>query len=194
MADKPGNNRIGAQTVSDKLTPIIIRKDDGFCVYLQEWNIGGDGETLEEAYGQYEQNKKSFEARTDKFGLDKINPEPFPSLKRGALLRDLTLYSTKAALASFAVILVVIILLPNIGSAVSHQLTSLLNIVIRPEFQKPRYWAIELPTKLNAQLDRLNPDEEAKMASEWNKFFMRADPILGPLLRTPQNRAKPKPQ
>ena len=191
MADEPNNYQAEAQVSDDKFAPIVIRKDDGFCVYLEELNISGDGQTLEEAYRLYEQNKKAYEARTDKFGLDAIKPERFPALKRGALLREMALFSTKAALASFAVILVVVILLPNIGSAVSHQLTSLVNVIVRPEFQKPRFWAIELPTKLNAQLDRLNPDEEAKMAAEWNKFFTRADPILGPLLCTPQNRAMP---
>lgn len=189
MNDKIVYTEAEENKLSDKFTPLIIRNCNGFCVHLQELNISGEGKTLEDAYQQYENNKKQLEARVSRFGLEAVTVEPFPTIKRGVLLRDLTYFFTKTVLGSFAVILVIIILLPNISNAVSHQITTVLNAVIRPEFQNAKFWATELPEKLNIQLDRLDSKEEAKMAAEWNKFYNRVNPILGPLLCAVPNKS-----
>lgn len=167
--------------------PLIIRKDDSFCVYLPEWKISGVGTSLEEAYRQFEQNCKAVEAHAAEFGLSALTPEPYPVLKKGAVLQDLTMFFVKLASSAFIVILVIILLLPNISVAVRHNLKE----IITTELRNPRYWALEFPAQVNARLDRLTAEEEEKMRNEWSKLFSRTAPIVSALTCQPQKQSKP---
>lgn len=182
------NARVETTAGSNKgFHPMILRRDDGFCVYLPEWNVSGEGVSLEEAFQQYELNKKAVELRAAKYGLATLSLEPYPALKRTAILRDLGMFFLKVATSAFAVILVVILLLPHIGAAFRHQISAL----VPAEFREYKYWAIQLPTQLNARLDRLKPEEEQKMRDEWNRLLGRTAPILSPLACQPQAKGKP---
>lgn len=167
--------------------PMILRRDDSFCVYLPEWNVSGEGASLAEAFQQYELNKKAVELRAAKYGLATIVPEPYPALKRAVILQDLGLFFLKVATSTFAVVLVVVLLLPNIGAAFRHQVREL----VPAEFKEYKYWAIQLPTQMNARLDRLKPEEEKQMNDEWNRLLGRTAPILSPLVCPPQGKTKP---
>lgn len=156
--------------------PQIIHKEDNFCIYLPECSVSGEGATLEEAYRQYEMNMKSLEERTKKYGLATITPDPYPILKKRFVLQELGLFFIKSALSVFAVILVVIVLLPNISAAIRNQVTTF----ISPELKEPKYWVIQLPEHINSQLDRLDREEEEKMLGEWNKLVLRTTPLWGP--------------
>lgn len=177
----------GLSVVDRNFHPIIVRKDDGFCVYLPEWRISGEGASLEEAFRQYELNKKAVELRSAKFELATVTPEPYPVLRRAAILQDLSLFFVKAAASAFAVILVVVLLLPNIGAAFRHQVRELLP----SEFRDPRFWAIQLPSKLNARLDQFKPEDEEQMRNEWSRLLERTAPVWSPLTCRPRDKTKP---
>lgn len=166
--------------------PIIIRKNDGFCVYLPEWKVSGEGVSLEDAYQQFETNKKTVELRAEKYGLATLTPDPYPMLKKKWFYQELALSFVKSAISVFATVLVIILLLPNIGAAVGYQIKNL----IPTEFRDPKFWAIQFPSQVNARLDRLAPEEEEKMRNEWNRLLVRTAPMLSPLASTAN---KPKP-
>ena len=173
----------GPSVVGRDFHPIIVQRDDSFCVYLPEWKISGEGASLEEAFRQYELNKRAIELRVAKFELATVTPEPYPTVKRAAILQDLSLFFVKAAASAFAVILVVVLLLPNIGAAFRHQVRELLP-------REPGFWAIQLPSKLNARLDRFKPEEEEQMRNEWNRLLERTAPIWSPLTCQPRDKTK----
>lgn len=172
--------------------PLIIRKEDSFCVYLPEWKVSGVGSSLEEAYRQFEENCKACEAHAAEFGLSALTPEPYPVLKRGAVLQDLTLFFVKVASSALIVIVLVVLLLPNIAAALRHNLKEMLPKEIIPfELKDPKYWALQFPAKMNARLDRLKPEEEENMRDEWSKLLGRTVPIVSPLACPPQVEPKP---
>lgn len=173
---KEENPSVGAMDFN----PIIIRKNDGFCVYLPEWKIGGEGASLEEAYLQFEANKKTVELRAEKFGLANLTPDPYPTLKNKSFYHELALSFVKSAIGVFATVLVIILLLPNIGAAVGYQIKN----IIPSELRDPKFWAIQFPSQVNAKLDRLTPEEEEQMRREWNRLLVRTAPMLEPLIST----------
>jgi|GEM_PF-3826632 len=167
--------------------PVIVRKDDSFCVYLPEWKVSGVGPSLEEAYQQFEYNFETIEAHAFEFGLSALTPEPYPTLKRGAVLQELTLFLVKVASSAFIVILLVVLLLPNISAALRHNLKEIIPV----ELKDPKYWALQFPEQMNARLDRLKPEEEKKMRNEWSRLLGRTVPIVSPMACQPQVKLKP---
>ncbi len=150
--------------------PLIIQKDDSFCIFLPEWNIAGEGKTLEDAFRQFEMQKQSLQMRSAKYQLATISTEPYPALKRGKILQDLTLFFMKTVMATFAVILIGILLLPHIGAAVRNQIFPTSEGILNR-------WAIDFPTKLNNRLNRITPEEEEKMREQWSKLLKRTAPM-----------------
>lgn len=172
--------------------PLIIRKKDSFCVYLPEWKVSGVGSSLEDAYLQFEQNLQEVEAHAGEFGLSALTPEPYPVLRKGAVLQDLALFFVKVASSAFIVIVLVVLLLPNIAAALRHNLKEMLpKEIISAELKDPKYWALQFPAQMNARLDRLKPEEEEQMRNEWNKLLGRTVPIVSPLTCQPPAKAKP---
>ena len=166
--------------------PLIIRKDGSFCVYLPEWKVSGVGPTLEEAYRKFEQNFEAVEAHAAEFGLSALTPEPYPVLKRVAILQELKLFFIKVASAAFTVILLVVLLLPNITSALRHNLKEIIPV----ELQDPKYWALQFPAQMNAGLDKLKPEEEEKMRNDWNRLLGRTLSIVSPVTSQPKEELK----
>jgi hypothetical protein len=192
MLRDENNGQKSSSVESKGFHPVIIRKDDSFCVYLPEWKVSGVGDSLEAAYLQFEQNLKAVEAHAAEFGLSALTPEPYPLLKKRAVLQDLALFFVKAASSAFIVILLVVLLLPNISAALRHNLKEMLpKEVIPAELKDPKYWAIQFPAQMNARLDRLKPEEEEKMRNEWNKLLGRTVPIVSPSSCQPQAKTKP---
>lgn len=170
------NMKNPAVTGSD-FHPIIVQKENSFCVYLPEWNVSGEGPSLEEAFRQYERNKEAVESCSKKYGLAAVSPDPYPTLKRVAIFQELGLFFVKVATCAFAVILVIVLLLPNIGAAVRNQV----NTLVPAEFLAYSFWAIEFPSQINERLDRLEPEKQKKMLSEWSKLLERTAIIWKPL-------------
>ena len=176
---------------SNEFHPLIIRKDSSFCVYLPEWKVSGVGPTLEEAYQEFEQNTKAIKAHAAKFGLSALTPEPYPVLKRTAVLQELKIFFIKMASAVFTVILLVVLLLPNISAALRHNLKEMLPKEIIPvELKDPKYWALQFPAQMNDRLDKLKPEEEEKMRNDWNRLLGRTLTIVTPT--TPQQKEDSK--
>ena len=172
---------------STEFHPLIIRKDGSFCVYLPEWKVSGVGPTLEEAYREFEQNTKAVEAHAAKFGLSALTPEPYPVLRKAVVLQELKLFFIKVASAAFTVILLVVLLLPNITSALRHNLKEMLPKEIIPvELLDPKYWALQFPAQMNAGLDKLKPEEEEKMRDDWNRLLGRTLSIVSPVTSQPK--------
>lgn len=171
---------------SERFHPLILRKDDSFCVYLPEWKVSGVGFSLEEAYEQFEQNCKTVEAHATEFGLSALTPEPYPVLKKGEVLQELTLFFVKVASSAFIIILLVVLLMPNIAAALRHNLKEISPMDIIPvELRDPKYWALQFPAQMNARLDGLEPEQEEKMRNEWSKLLRRTVPIVSPLACQP---------
>lgn len=154
--------------------PLIYRKGEDFCVYLPEWKVSGVGASLDEAYIQYERNLEMVRDRSAEFGLGDLSPEPNPIFKRREVLHELSLFFLKVASTAFIVILTVVLLLPNISAAFRHNLQAIWSA----EMKDPKYWALQVPEKLNAKLDRLSPEEEEKIRNEWGRLTGRILPIF----------------
>lgn len=183
---------ISSSIESKGFHPLIIRKDDSFCVYLPEWKVSGVGSSLEDAYRQFEQNCKALEAHAAEFGLAAVTPEPYPILNRGAVLQELALFFAKVSLSAFTIILMTVLLLPNIAAALRYNLKEMLPKEIIPvELKDPKYWAFQFPEQMNARLDRLKPEEEEKMRNEWSKLLGRTVPVVSPLTCQPPAKTKP---
>jgi hypothetical protein len=161
--------------------PLIIHNSNGYCVYLPEWRISGTGNSLDEAYRKFEQNFKAIEEHAEMFGLATLTPEPYPQLKRSVILQDLALFYIKVASSALIVILSIVLLMPNISAAVRNSLKEMLPKEIIPiEMKDPRYWAHQFPEQMNNRLDRLTPEEEEKMRTEWSKLLSRTVPVISP--------------
>tara|TARA_B110000438_G_C15806398_1_gene647573 strand:+ start:1824 stop:2417 length:594 start_codon:yes stop_codon:yes gene_type:complete len=173
-------------TKSEEFHPIIIHKNNSFCVYLPEWRVSGVGSTLEEAYLKYEHNVSEIEANAVKFGLYALTPEPYPTLKKTAVLQKIGLYLAKVSASIFVVVLMLVLLLPNISASIRHNLRTL----VPAELTSPKYWAIQFPTKMNERLGRLKPEEETQMREEWSRLLGRTVPIFDPLICQSQKETK----
>lgn len=172
--------------------PLIIRGENNFCVYLPEWKVSGVGVSLQDAYTQFEKNFKAVQENAADFGLAALTPEPYPMLRKGVVLQELTLFFVKVATSAFIVILLVVLLLPNIAAALRHNIKEMFpKEIIAAELKDPRYWAVKFPAQMNARLDRLKPEEEEQMRNEWNRLLGRTVPIVSPLTCEPQTKAIP---
>ncbi len=193
--DQSGNGMNGAsRTESKGFHPLIVRKADGFCVYLPEWRVSGVGPSLEDAYRDFENKMAAAELNATEFGLQALTPKAYPSLKKSAILQELVLFWIKVGSTAFIAILSIVLLLPNISAALRHNLKEIIpKEIFSPEFKDPRYWAIQFPSQMNARLDRLKPEEEAQMRNEWNKLLGRTVPIFSPLGCPSETKAKAKP-
>lgn len=175
MANKSENIKVNDSSDKEKgFYPVIIKKEEGFCIYLPEWRISGEGTSLEDAYKQFEANKKAVELRSEKYGLATLATDPYPKISKRSFYHELTLSFAKSAIGAFALVLVIILLLPNIGAAFNHQIKNIIPL----ELRNAKYWAIQFPAKINAQLDRVSPEEEVRIRREWGKLFERTTPIL----------------
>ena len=173
-------NEANAQkNIKKEFYPLIIHNNNGYCVYLPEWRISGTGISLDEAYRKFEQNFKAIEEHAEMFGLATLTPEPYPQLKKRAILQDLALFYIKVASSALIVILSIVLLLPNISAAVRNSLKEMLPKEIIPiEMKDPKYWALRFPEEINTKMDKLKPEEEKIMKKEWNKLLNRTLPIL----------------
>ena len=159
--------------------PLIIQKKDSYCVYLPEWQLSGVGSTLEEAYTQFQQKFYEIKQHADEFGLSTLTQEPFPVLKWPRIFQELAIFYLKVASSAFIVILMIVLLLPNISAAVRNSIREMMPKEIIPiEMKDPRYWAYQFPEQVNNRLDRLTPEEEQKMRTEWNKLLNRSLPLI----------------
>ena len=104
------------------------------------------------------------------------------------VLQELKLFFIKVASAAFTVILLlVVLLLPNITSALRHNLKEMLPKEIIPvELLDPKYWALQFPAQMNAGLDKLKPEEEEKMRDDWNRLLGRTLSIVSPVTSQPK--------
>lgn len=167
------SNMQGSESTAGTFHPVIIRRDDGFCVHLAELNISGEGKTVEEAYRAFADNLAVFEQRRKKYGLPTAEPRYTP-MRKPALWRELLVFFTKTAVAAAAVVVVVVLLLPNLGAAVRHQASAMLPATLKD----PLYWMVQFPTKVNGRLDRMEPADAAQMNKEWSKLIERSTPVL----------------
>jgi hypothetical protein len=157
-----------------EINPIIIRRDNSFCVFLPAWNVSGEGKTIEEAYSEFEANRLAFEERSKTYGLAAATSSTFTLRRKSALWHELALFFTKTAVASAAVLVVVILLLPNIGAAARHQITAMIPATMKD----PLFWMVQFPTKVNGRLDRLAPSDAEQMNKQWTKLIERSTPAL----------------
>jgi hypothetical protein len=157
-----------------EINPIIIRRDSGFCVHLPKWNVSGEGRTVEEAYSQFEANRLAFEQRKEIFGLVPATAPSYALRHKSVLWQELALFFTKTAVASAAVLVVVILLLPNIGAAARHQITAMIPATMKD----PLFWMVQFPAKVNGRLDRMAPSDAEQMNKQWTKLIERSTPTL----------------
>ena len=176
MTSETPSSTPGATVETTNFHPVILSQGGRYCVYLAEWNIAGEGDTVDEAYAQFKHKFEAFRLRSAKFDLATVSPDPYPVSPKRGLLIELSLFFAKVLMGALATVVVFVVLLPNIGAAFRNQVTSL----VAPEYKDPRFWAIQLPSQVNARLDRLDPGEQEKMLNEWNHLFERTTPLWKP--------------
>ncbi len=175
------NSKISSGSSSAQSHPFIIAADGGFCVHLPEWNVSGEGTTVEEAYRNFEINRAAFEQRSQKYGLSSATASSYAIVRKPLFWQELSLFFMKTGVAAAAVIIVVVLLLPNLGAAVRHQVEALVPATLKD----PLFWAVQLPTKINGRFDRMEPADREQMNREWNKLIDRSAPALRALKCAP---------
>ena len=151
----------------NKYTPIIIQNEAGFCVYLPGKGISGEGATLDDAYKEYLGNLTDNEKRAERYSLATITQDPYPIIKHRDVVRELITFWLKAVSAFIIVIIVLVLLLPNIRAAAEYQIS-----------ESARFVAFDLPQILITKIDKLKPEEEAKISAEWGQVIKKTSSIL----------------
>jgi hypothetical protein len=163
------------------LHPVIIDGGSTICVYLASANISGEGASIEEAYREFRTNYAAFEQRKKAYGLPAAGFEQIVPIRKPVLWQQLSLFFTKTAIAAAAVVAVVVLLLPNIGAAVRHQV----NAVVPAQLKDPAFWMVQFPAKVNGRFDRMDPAEAEQMKKDWAKLLERAAPAIQALKCAP---------
>jgi hypothetical protein len=175
---KNNNSDVG---IPSNLHPTIIQNENGYCVYLSEWRVSGIGETLDDAYKQFQENLQLIQLNNSKFGIAYLTPESYPTIRNGDVKKDLMLFLIKVAACVFVSIALFIALLPMINAALKNTLKQSTQGIISAESRDPRYWAVKFPTDINARLDTMTPEEREKMFKEWNQLITRTSLLWKPL-------------
>jgi hypothetical protein len=166
---------------STNFHPTIIQNENGYCVYLSEWRVAGVGETLDDAYKQFQENLQLIQLNNSKFGIAHLTPDSYPTIKNGDVRQDLMLFLIKVAASVIVSIALFIALLPMINAALKNTLKQSTQGIISAESRDPRYWAVKFPTDINARLDAMTPEEREKMFKEWNQLIIRTSNLWKPL-------------
>ena len=166
--------------------PIIIRINSRFCIFLPELNIKAIGNTIEEAYEQYEKKLQEENQLNADLDINALISEPYPTLKHKKLLHELAFFSVKVTISIFSFILVVVLLLPNISAAINHSIREAIPI----ELRDPRYWALKFPEQINARLERLKPEEQEQIGEQWAKLKERVQSLSGQTVACTNNKVK----
>lgn len=166
---------------SERFNPLILKKNNSFCVYLPEWKISGVGLTLEDAYNEYSKNLKSTCDHFNKFGLSNLTSEPYPKIKNREIKRELTIFLSKVFLSSIVIVMIAVALMPIMSAALKDALKKTSDGLISAELRDPRYWAVKFPSDINEKLDRMSEEERKKMLAEWNELLTRTSPLWKPL-------------
>lgn len=154
--------------------PIISSSGSEYCVYSYKYGILGTGKSITDAYEEYKNKLSVQEELLENFGLSSRYSMNKPNAKSYEVINNLVSFFLKSIIASFAVVLVVILLLPHAGSSFRHQITSLLP----NEIKSGKYWAIDVPSNINSKLDALSKEEQEKIVYEWRKIISRYNDLL----------------
>ena len=172
--------------------PIIIHNDDGFCVFLPGKDIVGEGSTLDEAYSNFREALAQRTNQEARYELADYSQDPVPYHRNTFFLRELGAFwlkvSTGIALACF----VFVLLLPVMRTAIEHHVAKVANTISSEMPFNPlskKFWAINVPTKLNQQYSNLSAAELDQLKSEWGLLLTRITYLLsendGPQNRVP---------
>jgi len=168
--------------------PIIIDNDDGFCVFLSEKDIVGEGSTLAEAYSNFREALAQRKTQEAQYELADYSQDPFPYQRNTFFLRELGVFwlkvSTGIALACF----IFVLLLPVMRTAVEHHVAKVANTISSAIPFNPlskKFWAINFPTRLNQQYSNLSAAELNQLKSEWQLLLARITYLLSK--EEPQN-------
>jgi len=168
-------------TRDDQYTPVIIQRDGRFCVFLREKNISGEGSTLNEAFTNFEKNISELSFQEERFGLATQAQEPFPNLRGMSIIRELSLFWLKVTTGVALTILLVVLLMPALRAATEHHLSGIfvdIAEIIPTGIYSKKFWAIEIPKRLNNQFDNLTTQEADDLRSEWSFLLTRIDYLL----------------
>ena len=166
--------------------PIIIHNDDGFCVFLPEKDIVGEGSTLTEAYSNFREALAQRTNQEARYELADYSQDPIPYHRNTFFLRELGAFwlkvSTGIALACF----IFVLLLPVMRTAIEHHVTNIISSKISSNLLSKKFWAINVPTKLNQQYSNLSAAELDQLKAEWGLLLARITYLLSK--DDPQNR------
>jgi len=169
--------------------PIIIDNDDSFCVFLPEKDIVGEGPTLNEAYSNFREVLAQRTNQEARYELADYSNDPFPYHRKTFFLRELGTFwlkvSTGVALACF----ILVLLLPVMRTAIEHHVAKVADTIsneISFNLLSKKFWAINVPTRLNQQYSNLSAAELDQLKAEWQLLLTRITYLLSK--DDPQNR------
>ena len=169
--------------------PIIIHNDDGFCVFLPGKDIVGEGSTLDEAYSNFREALAQRTNQEARYELADYSQDPVPYHRNTFFLRELGAFwlkvSTGIALACF----IFVLLLPVMRTAIEHHVAKVANTISSEMPFNPlskKFWAINVPTRLNQQYSNLSAAELDQLKAEWGLLLARITYLLSK--DDPQNR------
>ena len=163
--------------MGDKLlAPIILSKGSEFCIYLPDKNIVCVGESLDELYVEYEKILAQRLSLEENYEITGSGQEAYSNLRYQRVFQELGLTLLKTASVVLIAVFVLVLLMPVIRASLSHHTKTIVaefTPTIPNEFYSAKYWAIEVPSRINERYDQLSVVEQDRMKEEWSKLLAR---------------------
>jgi len=158
------------------LAPVILSKGSEFCIYLPDKNIMCVGESLDELYFEYEKILAQRLSLEENYEINDSGHEFHPNLRYRRVFQELGVTLLKTASVVIIAVFILTLLMPAIRASLSHHTKKIVadfTPTISNELYSAKYWAIEVPSRINERYDQLSAVERDRMNDEWSKLLAR---------------------
>ena len=133
-------------------------------------------ESLDELYLEYQETLAQRLSLEESYEITGSGQEPYANLRYQRVFQELGVTLLKTASVVLIAVLIVVLLMPVIRASLSHHTKTIVaefTPTISNELYSAKYWAIEVPSRLNERYDQLSVVEQDRMKKEWSKLLAR---------------------
>jgi len=163
--------------MGDKLlAPVILSKENEFCIYLPDKNIMCVGESLDDLYLEYEKLLAQRLSLEENYEINDSGHESHANLRYQRVFQELGVTLLKTTSVVIIAVFILTLLMPAIRASLSHHTKKIVadfTPTISNELYSAKYWAIEVPSRINERYDQLSVVEQDRMKEEWSKLLAR---------------------
>ena len=163
--------------MGDKLlAPVILSKENEFCIYLPDKNIMCVGESLDDLYLEYEKLLAQRLSLEENYEINDSGHESPANLRYQRVFQELGVTLLKTTSVVIIAVFILVLLMPVIRASLSHHTKKIVaefTPTISNELYSAKYWAIEVPSRINERYDQLSVVEQDRMKEEWSKLLAR---------------------